>query len=237
LNTTLVLLRHGESTWNRANRFTGWWDADLTENGEAEALDAGRRLDAAQILPDVVHTSLQTRAIRTANLALSATNRSWIPVRRHWRLNERHYGDLTGLNKEETRRLHGDDLFMAWRRSYDTRPPPMRDNHPNDPSDDARYQMLAPELIPRAECLKDVLERLLPYWYDYIVPDLRPGAVVLVSAHGNSLRALCKHLDDIADDDVAALEIPTGVPLVYELDHTMYPIQPRPTLDRLLPNE
>lgn len=234
MTTKLVLLRHGQSSWNRANRFTGWWDADLTEVGEAEALEAGRLLAYAGILPDVVHTSLQTRAVRTASLALRASNRGWIPVRRHWRLNERHYGDLTGLDKEATRRRVGDDLFLAWRRGFDTRPPPMRHDHPHDPSTDARYRDLAPEQIPTSEALKDVLERLLPYWYDQIVPDLRTGSVVLISAHGNTLRALCKHLDDIADKDIATLEIPTGIPLVYDLTEAMRPAEAEPTLARLL---
>jgi 2,3-bisphosphoglycerate-dependent phosphoglycerate mutase len=235
MSPTLVLLRHGESTWNRSNRFTGWWDADLTEDGEAEALDAGHLLSAAGLLPDVVHTSLQTRAIRTANLALGVLDRSWIPVRRHWRLNERHYGDLTGLNKEETRLANGDDQFWVWRRSYDTPPPSMGSGHPYDPSSDPRYDSLAPELIPTSECLRDVVNRLLPYWYDHVVPDLYTHSVVLVSAHGNSLRALCKHLDDISDQDITTLEIPTGVPLVYALDTTtMRPDDNRTTLDRLL---
>jgi 2,3-bisphosphoglycerate-dependent phosphoglycerate mutase len=234
VSSTVILLRHGQSTWNQANRFTGWWDADLTDAGEAEALTAGRRLADVGILPDVVHTSLQTRAIRTADLALRELDRSWIPVRRHWRLNERHYGDLTGLNKEETRLQFGDDQFLAWRRGYDTPPPAMRDEHPFDPSSDARYAALAPELIPVSECLSDVVDRLLPYWYDDIVPDLRAGVVVLVSAHGNSLRALCKHLDNISNDEIAQLEIPTGVPLVYDLDHDMRPTVSKPTLQRLI---
>jgi 2,3-bisphosphoglycerate-dependent phosphoglycerate mutase len=234
MSPTVILLRHGQSTWNRANRFTGWWDADLTDTGEAEALAAGRRLADAGVLPDVVHTSLQTRAIRTANLALQVIDRSWVPVRRHWRLNERHYGDLTGLNKEQTRLEYGDDQFLAWRRSYDTPPPAMRDGHPYDPSSDPRYATMAPELIPASECLRDVVDRLLPYWFDHIVPDLRAGAVVLVSAHGNSLRALCKHLDDIGNDDIATLEIPTGVPLVFDLDRAMRPSEDNPTLERLI---
>ncbi len=235
MSPTLLLLRHGQSTWNQSNRFTGWWDADLTETGEAEALAAGHLLAEAGLLPDVVHTSLQTRAIRTADLALGVLDRSWIPVRRHWRLNERHYGDLTGLNKDETRLAHGDDQFWAWRRGYDTPPPPMRNGHPYDPSSDPRYDPLAPELIPSSECLHDVVDRLLPYWYDHILPDLNAHPVVLVSAHGNSLRALCKHLDHISDHDIATLEIPTGVPLVYGLDTTtMRTSETKTTLDRLL---
>lgn len=230
----LVLLRHGQSTWNRANRFTGWWDAELTEVGEAEATAAGRLLADAEIVPDVVHTSVQTRSIRTAELALAAIGRSWIPVRRHWRLNERHYGGLTGLNKEETRLKHGDEQFFVWRRSFDTPPPPMGEAHPFDPSSDDRYRSLPPELVPRSECLRDVIDRLLPYWYDHIVADLRAGRVVLVSAHGNTIRGLCKHLDDISNHDIAMLEIPTGIPLVYELDADMRPTEAMPTLVRLL---
>lgn len=232
--SVLVLLRHGQSTWNQANRFTGWWDPALTEDGEREAIAAGRLLAEADILPDVVHTSVQTRAIRTAELALTAIDRSWIPVRRHWRLNERHYGDLTGLNKEETRLEHGDEKFLAWRRSFDTRPPPMGDNHPFNPRSDDRYKSLPPELIPRSECLRDVINRLLPYWYDHIVVDLRAARVVLVSAHGNTIRGLCKHLDDLTNRDIETLEIPTGIPLLYELGANMRPTEAMETLDRLL---
>jgi 2,3-bisphosphoglycerate-dependent phosphoglycerate mutase len=234
MKSTLILLRHGESTWNRANRFTGWWDADLTDVGEVEAVVAGQLLADAGILPDVAHTSLQTRAIRTASLALGELGRSWVPVSRHWRLNERHYGDLTGLNKEETRLEHGDEQFFLWRRGYDTRPPPMRDNHSFDPTSDPRYRSLPAELIPGSESLRDVIQRLLPYWYDRIIPDLSAGAVVLVSAHGNTIRGLCKHLDRISDDDVSRLEIPTGIPVVYELDQAMKPAESLSTLERLL---
>ncbi len=176
----------------------------------------------------------QSRSIRTAELALTVLDRSWIPVRRHWRLNERHYGDLTGLNKEETRLEYGDDQFFVWRRSFDTAPPPMRENHPFDPRSDARYRPIPPELIPASECLRDVIARLLPYWYDRSVADLCAGSVVLVSAHGNTIRGLCKHLDGITNDDIAMLEIPTGIPLVYELDTSMRPIAEVPTLNRLL---
>lgn len=230
----LVLVRHGQSTWNESDRFTGWWDADLTIRGEAEARLVGRRLADAGVWPEVVHTSVLTRAVRTANLALDSIDRAWIPVRRHWRLNERHYGDLTGLNKEETRIAHGDAQFFAWRRSFDVRPPPIRDENPCNPNVDSRYRLLPPELIPATECLGDVLERLLPYWYDRIVPDLQTAGVVLVVAHGNSLRALCKHLDQIDDEEIRYLEIPMGVPLIYELGADMTPTRTEPTERRLL---
>ena len=220
---TLVLLRHGQSTWNLANRFTGWFDSDLSEAGEKEARSAGTHLAAAGLDVDRAHTSLQTRAIRTLHLALEEMGRLWIPVSRHWRLNERHYGALTGLNKEETRQQYGDEQFRAWRRSYDTPPPPIDPDSPWNPARDARYAELAPELIPATECLADVVARMLPYWYDAIVPDLRAGRVVLVSAHGNSLRGLVKHLDGISDADIPGLEIPTGVPIVYQLDDDLRP--------------
>jgi 2,3-bisphosphoglycerate-dependent phosphoglycerate mutase len=221
----LVLIRHGESQWNRENRFTGWVDVDLTEDGEAEARTAGRRLVEADLLPDVVHTSLQTRAIRTANLALEVLDRLWIPVRRSWRLNERHYGGLTGLDKAETAARHGDEQVHIWRRSYDIPPPPIDDDNPSNPNTDPRYALLPPELIPRTECLADVVSRLLPYWFDGLIPDLASGRTVLVAAHGNSLRALVKHLDDIADDAIPNLNIPTGIPLVYELDQHFRPAE------------
>jgi 2,3-bisphosphoglycerate-dependent phosphoglycerate mutase len=220
---TLVLLRHGQSTWNLANRFTGWFDSDLSEAGEKEARSAGTRLATAGLDVDRAHTSLQTRAIRTLHLALEEMGRLWIPVSRHWRLNERHYGALTGLNKEETRQQYGDEQFRAWRRSYDTPPPPIDPDSPWNPARDARYAELAPELIPATECLADVVARMLPYWYDAIVPDLRAGRVVLVSAHGNSLRGLVKHLDGISDAEIPGLEIPTGVPIVYQLDDDLRP--------------
>jgi 2,3-bisphosphoglycerate-dependent phosphoglycerate mutase len=222
--STLVLLRHGQSTWNLANRFTGWYDCDLSELGETEARDAGTRLAAAQVPVGVVHTSMQTRAIRTAHLALEEMGRLWVAVHRHWRLNERHYGGLTGLDKAETRAAYGEEQFLLWRRSYATPPPPLAPDSPFNPASDPRYADLAPELIPTTECLADVVERMLPYWYDDIVPDLRAGKVVLVAAHGNSLRALVKHLDGISDDRIANLEIPTGVPIVYELDADLRPL-------------
>ena len=218
----LVLLRHGESEWNRSGRFTGWVDVGLSERGVAEAVRGGELLRSSGVAPDLVHTSLLTRAIQTTELALAAADRRWIPVRRSWRLNERHYGALQGKSKEETRLEFGDAQFMLWRRSYDVPPPPL---DPGELAADPRYRDLAPDVLPASECLKDVLERLLPYWHDAIVPDLRAGAVVLVSAHGNSLRALVKHLDGIADDAIAALNLPTGVPLLYELDERLAPLR------------
>ncbi len=214
--STLVLLRHGESDWNRQNLFTGWVDVDLSEKGEKEARRGGRLLTDSGLLPDVVHTSLLTRAIRTATLALEECGRLWVPVRRSWRLNERHYGALQGLDKAATREKYGDEQFMVWRRSYDTPPPPIEPDQTSGV--DERYAGLAPDLVPRTECLRDVLERMLPYWYDSIVPDLRSGRTTLVAAHGNSLRALVKHLDGIGDDAISGLNIPTGIPLRYELD-------------------
>jgi 2,3-bisphosphoglycerate-dependent phosphoglycerate mutase len=218
----LLLLRHGESVWNREGRFTGWVDVGLSERGVAEATRAGELLRATSLLPDVVHTSVLTRAIHTTELALAAADRGWIPVRRSWRLNERHYGALQGKSKAQTRAAFGDEQFMRWRRSYDVPPPPA----PTDAlAADPRYRELAPEVLPASECLKDVVARLLPYWHDAIVPDLRAHRVVLVSAHGNSLRALVKHLDAISDDAIAALNLPTGVPLLYELDEHLIPVR------------
>jgi 2,3-bisphosphoglycerate-dependent phosphoglycerate mutase len=214
--STLVLLRHGESDWNRQNLFTGWVDVDLSEKGEKEARRGGRLLTDSGLLPDVVHTSLLTRAIRTATLALEECGRLWVPVRRSWRLNERHYGALQGLDKAATREKYGDEQFMVWRRSYDTPPPPIEPDQTSGV--DERYAALAPDLVPRTECLRDVLQRMLPYWYDAIVPDLRDGRMTLVAAHGNSLRALVKHLDGISDEAISGLNIPTGIPLRYELD-------------------
>ena len=193
--TTLVLLRHGESTWNAANRFTGWYDADLTERGAEEARRGGQLLAEAGLEPDVVHTSVLVRAIRTADLALDELDRLWIPVRRHWRLNERHYGALQGLDKKETAEKHGADQVKVWRRSYDVPPPPVDADSEHHPRNDPRYHDLSPDVLPASECLKDVVGRMLPYWFDALVPDLRTGQVVLVAAHGNSLRALVKYLD------------------------------------------
>jgi 2,3-bisphosphoglycerate-dependent phosphoglycerate mutase len=222
---TLVLVRHGESEWNAANLFTGWYDADLSEKGRTEAITAGRLLGAEGIVPDVLHTSVLVRAIRTADLALDEAGLLWLPVKRHWRLNERHYGDLTGKNKKETAEKFGADKVKVWRRSYDVPPPPVDPSSPYHPINDPRYRGLAPEVLPASECLKDVVVRMMPWWHDVCIPDLAAGKVVLVSAHGNSLRALVKHLDDISDDAIAELNIPTGVPLVYELDERYRPIE------------
>ena len=228
---TLILLRHGQSEWNATNQFTGWYDSDLTARGEAEAREGACLLAAAGILPDVTHTSLQTRAIRTANLVLDALGRSWIPVRRNWRLNERHYGDLTGLDKATTREQYGVEQLQAWRRGYSTPPPPITADNPYNPNDDIRYADINP---PLAECLADVVDRMLPYWEEAIAPDLRAGHVVLVAAHGNSLRAMCKFLDGITDDDITDLNIPTGTPLVYDLDDELRPVEAKPVLERSL---
>lgn len=234
MTSTLVLLRHGQSTWNAENLFTGWWDSDLSEKGRAEAAAAGEQMAAAGIVPDVVHTSLQTRAIRTANLALDAMGLLWLPVKRHWRLNERHYGDLTGRNKAEATAQFGEDQVKVWRRSYDTPPPAISAENQHNPNADRRYAHLPADVLPASECLADVVARMLPYWFDAIVPDLADGGTVLVAAHGNSLRALVKHLDGIGDDDIAGLDIPTGVPLVYELDANARPVEAKPVLDRAL---
>ncbi|MGK2959581.1 MAG: phosphoglyceromutase [Acidimicrobiales bacterium] len=225
--TTLVLLRHGQSLWNEQNLFTGWVDVDLTSKGEDEARVAGQMLADENLLPDVVHTSLQRRAIRTANLALESLDRLWIPQHRHWRLNERHYGDLQGRNKAETTELYGAEQVHVWRRSYDTPPPALELSDERHPSHDSRYASLAPDLLPATECLADVVVRMLPYWYDAIVSDLRLGRVVMVAAHGNSLRALVKHLDHVSDDEITELNIPTGIPLVYELDDRLQPLGSR----------
>jgi 2,3-bisphosphoglycerate-dependent phosphoglycerate mutase len=222
----LVLLRHGESEWNALDLFTGWVDVGLSARGEAEAVRGGELLRSRGLLPDVVHTSVQRRAIRTADLALDACGRHWIPVRRSWRLNERHYGALQGKNKRQTLETYGEEQFMLWRRSYDAPPPPLAGDELEAEAHDPRYAVIPPELRPRSECLKDVLERMLPYWYDAIVPDLRGGRLVLVAAHGNSLRALVKHLDGISDQEIPGLNIPTGVPLHYELDEDMRPLRP-----------
>jgi 2,3-bisphosphoglycerate-dependent phosphoglycerate mutase len=223
---TLVLLRHGESVWNAEGLFTGWVDVDLSEKGEDEAAAGGDLLADNDIDPDVVHTSVLKRAVRTANIALDAADRLWIPVRRSWRLNERHYGALQGKNKAQTREQFGEEQFMKWRRSYDEPPPPLADDDPLSQVGDPRYAGLPSELIPRTECLADVVDRMLPYWYDMIVPDLDAGFTVLVAAHGNSLRALVKHLDQMGDEEVVGLNIPTGIPLVYELDDDFDPLKP-----------
>ncbi|AKH83077.1 phosphoglycerate mutase [Streptomyces sp. CNQ-509] len=220
----LILLRHGESDWNAKNLFTGWVDVNLTDKGEKEAVRGGELLREAGWLPDVVHTSLLKRAIRTANMSLAACDRHWIPVARSWRLNERHYGALQGKDKAQTLAEFGEEQFMTWRRSYDTPPPPISDDSEFSQAHDARYAHIPSELRPRTECLKDVLERALPYWYDSIVPDLQAGRTVLVAAHGNSLRALVKHLDGISDEEIPGLNIPTGIPLAYELDADLRPV-------------
>lgn len=230
----LVLLRHGESEWNRLNLFTGWYDCDLTENGEREATAGGEMMVEAGVLPVVAHTSLQRRAIRTSNLALSSADRLWIPVRRSWRLNERHYGALQGLDKKATKDEYGEAQLLAWRRSYDTPPPPVDPSSEHHPSQDPRYADIPPELLPSAECLKDVLVRVLPYFFDSICADLLAHGTVLVTAHGNSLRALVKHLDSISDEDIPGLNIPTGMPLVYELGKDYRPAKDLPIEDRYL---
>lgn len=230
----LVLLRHGESEWNKRNLFTGWWDADLTVLGEEQAAAAGRLMAERGVAPDVVHTSLQTRAIRTTELALHAQGRSWIPVRRDWRLNERHYGDLTGRNKAETAARFGAEQVKLWRRSYDIPPPPIAADNPHNPNADERYRQVPPEQLPLTECLADVIIRLVPCWEQAIVPDLRAGHTVLVGAHGNSLRGLVKHLDGITQDEIVNLNIPTGEPLVYELDDDLRPAEAKPVEERYL---
>jgi 2,3-bisphosphoglycerate-dependent phosphoglycerate mutase len=232
--STLILLRHGESEWNAKNLFTGWWDVDLTSLGEEQAVKGGSLMADAGLAPTVLHTSLQRRAIRTAHLALDAMERSWLPVRRHWRLNERHYGDLTGKDKAQTVAEYGAEQVNVWRRSYDTPPPPTSPDNPFNANDDPRYADLPPELLPASECLADVVARMLPYWYDAIVPDLMAGHTVLVAAHGNSLRALVKHLEGIPDDEIAQLNIPTGIPLVYELDANARPVEAKAIIERYL---
>lgn len=223
MTSTLILLRHGESEWNAKNLFTGWVDVALTDKGRAEATRGGVLLKDADLLPDVVHTSLQRRAINTAALALDAADRHWIPVKRSWRLNERHYGALQGKDKKQTLEEYGEEQFMLWRRSFDAPPPPLADDDEFSQVGLPQYAGLGDEL-PRTECLKDVIARFLPYWESDIVPDLRSGKVVLVAAHGNSLRALVKHLDGISDEDIAGLNIPTGMPLRYELDDDLQPV-------------
>ena len=219
----LILLRHGESEWNAKNLFTGWVDVNLSPKGEAEAVRGGELLRDRGLLPDLVHTSVQKRAIRTAQLALEAADRHWIPVRRSWRLNERHYGALQGKDKAATLKEFGEEQFMLWRRSYDVPPPPLAADDEYSQFNDARYAQLPAEARPQTECLKDVVARMLPYWYDAIVPDLRSGNTVLIAAHGNSLRALVKHLDGISDEAIAGLNIPTGIPLLYTLDGDLRP--------------
>jgi 2,3-bisphosphoglycerate-dependent phosphoglycerate mutase len=220
----LILLRHGESDWNAKNLFTGWVDVALSEKGRAEALRGGELIAQRDLLPTVLHTSVLRRAIETANISLDALDRPWLPVRRSWRLNERHYGALQGKDKKETLETYGEEQFMLWRRSYDTPPPPIEDTDEFSQVLDPRYATMPDELRPRTECLADVVVRMLPYWYDAIVPDLRNGHTVLVAAHGNSMRALVKHLDGMSAEDVVGLNIPTGIPLLYELDENMRPL-------------
>ncbi len=222
----LILLRHGESEWNQKNLFTGWVDVDINEKGVGEAKKAAELLKAEGLLPDKLHTSLLRRAIHTAYLALDGCDRHWIPVERNWRLNERHYGGLQGLDKAETLEKYGQDQFMAWRRSYDTPPPVLDKDAEYSQYNDPRYADIPESERPQTECLKDVVERMLPYWESNIKPDLAEGKTVMVTAHGNSLRALVKHLDGISDEDIAGLNIPTGIPLYYELDDNFQPVTP-----------
>jgi 2,3-bisphosphoglycerate-dependent phosphoglycerate mutase len=224
--STVVLLRHGESDWNAKGLFTGWVDVGLSATGTAEAQRGGTMLAESGLRPDVVYTSVLTRAIQTANIALEAAGLLWLPVHRSWRLNERHYGALQGKDKAQTRQQYGDEQFMLWRRSYDVPPPPLADDDPMSQAGDPRYALLPPDLLPRTECLHDVVVRMLPYWQDAIIPALALGQTALIVAHGNSLRALVKHLDGIGDAEIAGLNIPTGIPLVYELDERFRPMVP-----------
>ncbi len=221
---TLILVRHGESQWNEKNLFTGWVDVDLNEKGLGEANRAGELLKAKGVLPDVLHTSLLRRAIKTANIALDVADRHWIPVTRSWRLNERHYGALQGKDKAQTLAEFGEEQFMLWRRSYDVPPPAIAADNEFSQANDPRYADIPPSDRPATECLADVVKRMLPYWESNIVPDLKAGKTVMIAAHGNSLRALVKHLDGISDDDIAGLNIPTGIPLVYKLDSNLKPV-------------
>ncbi|HTM30308.1 MAG TPA: 2,3-diphosphoglycerate-dependent phosphoglycerate mutase [Vicinamibacterales bacterium] len=221
----VVLLRHGESTWNKENRFTGWTDVDLTDKGREEALAAGRLLKQEGFSFDLAFTSVLTRAIRTCWMTLDELGELWIPVQRSWRLNERHYGALQGLNKAETAAQHGDAQVKIWRRAYDIPPPPLAPDDPRHPSHDRRYTSLSPSELPLTESLKDTVARFLPYWHDTIAPAITNGQRVLIAAHGNSLRALVKYLDDISNADIVELNIPTGIPLVYELDARLRPIR------------
>ncbi|MBO6944571.1 2,3-diphosphoglycerate-dependent phosphoglycerate mutase [Altererythrobacter sp.] len=216
----LILVRHGQSQWNLENRFTGWWDVDLTEQGVAEAKAAGALMKEKGVLPTACFTSVQTRAIKTLNLALEEMGRLWLPVTKDWRLNERHYGGLTGLNKQETREKHGDEQVHIWRRSFDVPPPPMEPGSEFDPGNDPRYEGID---VPNTESLKLTIERVLPYWESDILPVLASGETVIISAHGNSLRALVKHLSKISDEDITGLEIPTGQPIIYDFDDNMVP--------------
>jgi len=220
----LVLVRHGESAWNRENRFTGWHDVDLTDTGIAQAKEAGRLLKASGFEFDLAYTSVLLRAIKTLNIALEEMGQHYLPVQRHWRLNERHYGALTGLDKAETAARHGEEQVKIWRRSFDIPPPAVADDSEHFPGHDRRYQQVDPALLPRGESLKLTIDRVLPYWHDVIRPSIQSGQRVIIAAHGNSLRALVKYLDGMSNEDVLELNIPTGVPLVYELDAQLKPI-------------
>lgn len=221
---SLILLRHGESEWNAKNLFTGWVDVELSEKGRAEAKRGGELLKSKNLLPDILHTSVLRRAIDTSQIALEACERAWIPVRRSWRLNERHYGALQGKDKAATLAEYGEAQFKLWRRSFDVPPPPITDDNEYSQANEAKYAELGAAL-PKSECLKDVVARMMPYWNESIIPDLKSGKRVLVTAHGNSLRALVKHLDGISDNDIADLNIPTGIPLLYELNENFMPIK------------
>ena len=222
---TLVLLRHGESTWNKENRFTGWTDVDLTDKGREEATHAGRLLRSGGYAFDLLFTSVLKRAIRTANIALDELDQLWLPVERSWRLNERHYGALQGLNKAETAAKHGEEQVRIWRRAYAIAPPPLTPEDPRHPSRDLRYKNLRPSDLPLTESLKDTVARFLPYWHESIAPQISSGNRVLIAAHGNSLRALVKFLDTVSDEEIVELNIPTGIPLVYELDAALKPLR------------
>ena len=224
---TLVLLRHGQSEWNLENRFTGWTDVDLSQTGVSEAIQAGELLREGGYEFDVAYTSVLKRAIRTLWLVLDEMDRMWLPVYRSWRLNERHYGALQGLNKAETAEKHGAQQVQIWRRSYDIRPPALTKEDPRYPGSDGRYQGLTEDQLPLTECLKDTVERFLPYWHEEIAPVIRQRKRVLISAHGNSLRALVKHLDEVSQEEIVGLNIPTGIPLIYQLDDNLKPIDHR----------
>ncbi|MDY7027274.1 MAG: 2,3-diphosphoglycerate-dependent phosphoglycerate mutase [Spirochaetota bacterium] len=221
----LVLLRHGESAWNKENRFTGWTDVDLSEKGLEEAHEAGRILRCEGFDFDLAFTSVLKRAIRTLNIVLEELDRQWLPVRKHWRLNERHYGALQGLNKSETAQIEGEEQVHIWRRSYDIAPPALEEGDERFPRNEAQYRNVDPHVLPQTECLKDTVERFMPYWFDQIVPELKDGKRVIIAAHGNSLRALVKYLDKISDEEITGLNIPTGLPLVYELDDELQPLK------------
>ena len=221
----LVLVRHGESTWNQENRFTGWTDVPLASKGIDEAKEGGQLIREQNFQFDVVHTSVLKRAIQTMNIVLSETDQEYLPVNKHWRLNERHYGALQGLNKSETAALHGEEQVLVWRRSYDIPPPSLETSDERHPCHEKKYHNLPADILPRTECLKDCIERVLPCWYDNIAPDILSGKKVLVVAHGNSLRGLVKHLDKLTEDQILKLNIPTGIPLVYELDDKLQPIR------------